>query len=72
MIFVIAENFEGVDIHRFETHQEAEEFCASFLDKNREYGADILLAVEGSELIAKTVSVVEAIKLVRETSTPKK
>ncbi len=68
MIFIITDNYDGITVHNFERLHDAEEFCAEFLAKNREYGGAILLAVEGSELIPKTVSAVEAIKLERETT----
>ncbi len=72
MIFIIAGNYDGTTVNRFETRQDAEDFCAKFLAKSREYGGEILLAVEGSELIPKTVSVIEAIKLERKIARAKK
>lgn len=68
MIFIIAQNYDGVNVHNFEKIEDAEEFYAEFLTQNKEYGGVILLAVEGVVLIPKTVSVIEAIKLERESA----
>ncbi len=68
MIFIIAQNYDGTNVHKFERLRDAEIFIAEFLAENREYGGDILLAVEGTALIPKTVSVIEAIKLEKESA----